>query len=422
VTPPATAEAPAPSAAAPPRRAAVVLGALLLAYLALGAAVAWTAPLEWDEAHYYRPVHETFADLPLALRTDYRLPMPPLALHAYSTLYRLSGRSVPATRLLSTVATALLGLVLLRHPARGRGVALALVLSFPIVVTSAFSMKVNAVALLLAVTGVVAYLRDEASPSRSSRVAAAAALAGAALSHQMVLAPLLGLAAFSALDRSAPRGLRAERAAVFLVPALALGALFLHWGGFQPPAFRLAGSEPEVGAATLGGGQLVCGLTVVGAWLPAAVGLPRRAAVAALVLWGPACAFVHHTQVLAGNVMTGPRYLFGPVRTAVDRLSLRTYEGQVAIVGLLVALGACAAVSIARSGRDGRRWAFVAAAYAAMMNGVPYVYEQYYLVLVGVGHVLLAPSIEGAPRTTALRVLRAAAVAYGFAFAVYTYL
>jgi hypothetical protein len=94
----------------------------------------------------------------------------------------------------------------------------------------------------------------------------------------------------------------------------------------------------------------------------------------------------------------------------------------VAIVGLLVALGAAVAVAVARSGREGRRWALVALVYAGMMNAVPYVYEQYYLVLVAVGHALLASRIEAAGRTGRLRLARAAAVAYGFAFAVYTYL
>lgn len=355
--------------------------AYLLALLCLGSLAAWLAPLHHDESVYYLPAIERMAS---ALSTparwlDYPLPTPPLALLLQSAL-SAAGATTLTLRMASTIAALATFILVARRILAVRrddwhGAGLLLVIgSLPYFLTCAFQLRHHTLALFLFVSGFVITTRAE--PRREEWYGATWTLwALASLTTQFVVPLIVALILGRLRDRMR-RGtslvVAAGEAVAMATCLLPLALLFVHWGGFQPPAYRGQLLESEVGLR-LRPGQMVNIALCLGAWVsPLASWTWARVRLLGL-LWLPSLALVHASGVFAPGAAFDDSVV-GVISTAVRRLAPGPMT--LPVIATLVASGASmllpgegAVLSV--TGR------MMIGAYALMLSMIPYQFESY---------------------------------------------
>lgn len=350
----------------------------LLAYAAAmivaGMAWGWRAPLGWDEQVYYVPAARFFAEALPRVPLDYPMPMPPLALAMQGVVYRFTG-SVAILRMLSTAAMIGAVAVFATMLGNSRRDALLLVMfgTFPASLMNAFTLKHHTF-VLLCCTGALA-LRQ-----RQRVGLAAVLLCAAVLTHQIAAAMIATLFVLSLLER------RKRDALVIALSALPLAALVVWWRGARPPMHGAAfPAEPVMSG--LHPAQILVLLFMAGVWIAPAVG--ARWKLAGVVL--PAAAALVHVAGLMRSEAEVFARLAGPVSSLISAAAAHRYVAAVIVAGALVALGA--ALDFDRR-VDLAVWS---AMYALVMLPVPYFFESYYALFVGIAWILLRKALAERP-------------------------
>jgi len=339
------------------------------AMLIAGFAWGWGAPLTSDEQRYYLPAAQFFAERGITL--DYAMPMPPFALIVQGFVYRVT-ESVYALRVLSTLAA--IGAAAVLAAMTRSGWLVLMFGAFPAALMNAFSLKHHSLVLLCCIGALALWQRQ--------RIALAAVLlAIGALTHQITGAMIGTLVLLSLFER------RYRDAAMLSLSALPLAVLVAFWGGARPPMHETTFTgEPAM--TGLQPAQIVVLLFMAGTWLaPATMRIRWVVAAAALPFtasWMHFAGLMRYSQNVYGR-------LAGPVASLIAGVT----RGQFVVAAILA--GALAAIGVASYDKTHRQLIVWSAMYALVMLAVPYFFESYYALFVGIGWTLLREEIEVRP-------------------------
>ncbi|HEX7191860.1 MAG TPA: hypothetical protein VF381_09855 [Thermoanaerobaculia bacterium] len=358
------------------KRAALIVYALAVA--AVGAFRAWSAPLSWDEQQFYFPAIRTLALRLPHVPLDYALPQPPAMLIVQATAWRLTG-SIILLRVLSTlavIAAVFVAAKICTLSTRSSLLTVLMVGTFPAVLLNAWSMKQHAFTLLFLLAALLSWRRRRIGWTTTF-------LALATLTNQLALAlcATFGILALLRLRRERSRAAVAELVWI-CSSVLPLFALMAVWHGVQPPSY--AGAFPSIPSARFNPGQLLLALILAGFWIAPLVVKTGRLWRPLLVLV-PLCLLLLHwngiLRPVGANIYAGA---VGPVTN-----SLRALPGVTLVAGgTLAALG----VLFFRDVPGIEPQLYFLICVAALMR-VPYSFESYYALVVGVVWPMMADAI-----------------------------
>jgi hypothetical protein len=397
----------------------VAVIAYAVALLAIGALGGWKLPLSWDEKTYYLPAVEFFAARLPRVPLDYPFPGPPTGLVVQALVYRLSGGSIVAMRVLSTLAAIATSLVLFRglrgrRDSLGEATYFLMICAFPVVLYNAFTLNQHTLVVAFVVTALVLWGRG--TPKSIPRCALVALLLTAAVTTNQLAISVCVVLGADALFQGRPTGApKVASAAAAFLPMLSLIPFFVLWKGPVPPMHREFDAVRRVSLGAFNPAQLLLGLLIIGVWVAPAVGFPKSSRFwSALILVGAVLALPVSVLYLAPASFYN--LIVGPISTSLRAIAAVSQPLAVAAGSLAAALGLLGVVRGARAWESGARVCVLAATFGIVMLFVPYLFESYYLIFVVSALVLLGEDIRRAWPSWPLVLHRLGMVGAGLAY------
>lgn len=360
-------------------------------------------PLSNDEAHYYLPIIEQFANsLPFVPISDYSFPGPPLGILLQSFVYSVFEGDWIFVRGLSYCILLCLPLIwCARYSRAGLGVSQVLLLltplSLPFFLQHGFTLRQHVLAVLLLSIGFFQTDRLESDDVNRGDVIRVLCLSLATLIHQFTLIYSLALLIGLCLKDGTLDIAITRKKLVFLFPLVPLIFLSFLWGGLTPPSFTETVYSHASASVALGAlKHLVLLLLSVGIWLAPVFGLSGLFRLRMLPLWFTCFLICYASEGLSESVSF---YLavVGPVtnsfRAIVDFMGLRSELALCALTAIPMTIGLSLIISERATKGNTRIFRLFTVLYFLMMLLVPHFFESYYMYYLVISYWLLSPSL-----------------------------
>jgi hypothetical protein len=246
--------------------------------------------------------------------------------------------------------------------------------TFPAALMNAFTLKHHSLVLLCCVGAYTAW-------QRKNITGAAALLAVGALTHQITVAMIGTLLVLCLFER------RVRDAVVLSLAGIPLAALVIVWGGLRP-SMHEATFTGEPSLSGVQAAQLLVILFMAGTWIAPALPLRWKVAAAATPF---TAAGVYAAGLMRPSASVYAR-LAGPVSSLIAAMTRGHVLAASIVAGVLAALG----VTLYLKNRT--PFLVWSAMYSLVMMAVPYFFESYYALFVGMAWLILGDELSQRPR------------------------